>query len=157
MNRPPMINSYSLLTCGAFQKEKKEKIKIGHGDATHIYIYTHTVKKKIQYRPSQSVDSVVRRLLAKPWMRERAAAAHSLSLSLSLSRPLTSNIILTLKTSYNILITICSLPLLLFYIKRGNFLFKLQQKNNALKTFSFEYSLLFLHYLSLRFFFYLCI
>lgn len=62
-----------------------------------LHTYTHSKKRGIQYRPSQSVDSVVRRLLAKPWMRERAAAAHSLSLSLSLSRPLTINIILTLR------------------------------------------------------------
>lgn len=82
MNRPRTL-------CTMLSKKRKKDWL--HGDATYINI--HTVKKGIQYRPSQSVDSVVRRLLAKPWMRERAAAAHSLSLSLSLSRPLTINII----------------------------------------------------------------
>lgn len=72
-----------------------------------------TVKNGIRYRPSQSVDSVVRRLLAKPWMRERAAAAHSLSLSLSLSRPLTINIIHTKKLSCDVLIN--SLPIARYF------------------------------------------
>lgn len=90
MNRP-----ITFLTCDALKKQTKKTKKLAMG-----MLCVHTVRKQLQYRPSQSVDSVVRRLLAKPWMRERAAAAHSLSLSLSLSRPLTINIILTLRNFF---------------------------------------------------------
>lgn len=80
-----------------------------------IHICTKENKIGIRYRPSQSVDSVVRRLLAKPWMRERAAAAHNLSLSLSLSRPLTNITELRLRNCF--IIPIYKIVLSVKYIK----------------------------------------